>query len=417
MAVGELLSRSGTALMLTAVFLATFMDGLDSSIVGIALPSIAADLGVDAAAVSWVSVTYMLVLAGTLIIFARLAADTGVRRIMIVGLAVFTLASLACGLAASFPVLLAARLVQGLGAAMIAAAGPICCTQHLPVRSLGLGMGVITVGTALGFAFGPSLGGIMLGFAPWQWIFLINLGPGAVAVIAAAASIPRARSHAPARLDWAGAVTLAAAVSAAVLAIETVSGSPIWLPGGSAIAAAVMLALFIRRERRTSAPLLNLSIFRSRGFAPVFLSLMLMNMAYLGVLYLFPFYGEIYLGLPSAEVGLIMIVSSVTTAVFSLPVARWSDRRGRRPFCAVSGLLLATGMALLLFFDARMTLPVLVAAMFFKGLGWAFVGGPMGSNLVEHARQDRDMASSLMNEDEAAAKTIAVTAVPSTPPM
>lgn len=396
MAEGKYTNRQ--ALMLVGVFLATFMDGLDSSIVTIALPSIATDFGTDVAAVSWVSVSYLLVLASTLIVFARLAADSGVRRIMLIGLAIFTGASVMCGISSSLTMLLVARVIQGVGAAMIGAAGPICCTEYLPRQALGTGMAVLTAGSALGYAFGPSLGGLMLEYMSWNWIFLINLLPGVLGIVIVFGSVPTTHFCHGFNLDWLGAVTLGVAIAAMTFAVEKVTSATTTVLAVASILAVGALCVFVWQEQRTAAPLLNLSIFRRRGFAAVFLALMLMNMAYLGILYLLPFFGEVYMELPSGEVGLIMMISAGTTALFSLPIARWSNHKGRRPFCVVAGLLLICSVTLLLVFAPAMTVPILALAMLFKGLGWAFTGGPMGSNLVEHAEEDRDMASSLMNE-------------------
>ena len=156
------LDHRHTALMLVVVFVATFMDGLDGSIVSVALPEIGEDLGVDTATSSWVTIIYMMILAGTLVMFARISADTGVRKVMAIGLAVFTAGSLFCGFSTSFWMLIAFRIIQAVGAAMMAAAGPMCCTEHLPPEKLAFGLSVVTIGSSLGFAVGPALGGLIV---------------------------------------------------------------------------------------------------------------------------------------------------------------------------------------------------------------------------------------------------------------
>ncbi|MCQ2079767.1 MAG: MFS transporter, partial [archaeon] len=136
------------------------------------------------------SIIYMMVLAGTLVAFARIAADREVRKIMAGGLLLFTIGSLMCGLSPSFGVLILSRAVQAVGAGMMAATGPMCCTEHLPPEKLGFGLSIVTIGASVGFAVGPALGGVIVEFVSWHWIFLINIPLGAVAIPLMLKAIP-----------------------------------------------------------------------------------------------------------------------------------------------------------------------------------------------------------------------------------
>ncbi len=396
----QMLDRGHTAMMLTVVFFATFMDGLDGSIVNVALPDIGASFDIDTATVSWTTIIYMMVLAGTLVAFARVAADRGVRKVMACGLLVFTAGSLMCGLSPSFPVLIAARAVQAVGAAMMAAAAPMSCTEHLPAHQLGFGLSIVTIGSSLGFAIGPAIGGIIVDYASWHWIFLINvpLGLAVTPVILKAIPPKKERSGRP-EIDLRGAALLFCAITLVTFAIETLSyGSMRLYSAVSAVAGVALLVVFIKVEARTAKPLLKLSMFRDRGFASVFLCLMLINMVFMGMLYLVPFYGQICLGKSSTMIGLFLLVSAVITAVFGMPFAKWSDMTGRKQFCVSAGLFTAAGLGILALFTRNMNDFILLAAMTCMGLAWACVGGPMASRLVEHSGGERDMASSLTNE-------------------
>ncbi len=396
----RILDRRHTAMMLSVVFFATFMDGLDGSIVTVALPDIGAGFGIDTATASWVTITYMMILAGTLVMFARIAADTGVRRVMAAGLSIFTVGSLACGLSPTFEVLIASRAVQAVGAGMMAAAGPMCCTEHLPPEKLAFGLSIVTIGASLGFAIGPAIGGIMVDYIDWNWIFLINVPLGvtvAPIILKAIPAVKRDADNPP--IDYRGATVLFAAIALITFSVETLSYSAQrLLSAATGIIGIAMLALFAKLESSTEHPLLKVSLFRRFDFASIFICLMLVNMTFMGILYLFPFYGEICLGMSSTEVGIYMFISALITAVFGMPFAKWSDNAGRRWFCVASGLFLVIALVLLAVFTRDMNNIIVFTIMAVMGLSWACVGGPMASRLVEHAGDERDMASSLTNE-------------------
>ncbi|MCQ2071345.1 MAG: MFS transporter [archaeon] len=396
----NVLDGKHTAMMLSVVFLATFMDGVDGSIVNVALPTIGDWFGVDTATVSWVAITYMMVLAGLIVAFARIAADTGVRKVLFYGLVVFTAGSLLCGLSVSFPMLIASRAVQAVGASMMAAAGPMCCTEHLPADKLGFGMGVVTIGASVGFALGPAIGGAMLEVLDWPWIFLINIPIGAVAAPLILKAIPAdSEKGGKTHMDYQGTVLLFAAIALGTFAIETLSYASMRVV---AIVAAVLclgfMAMFVHRERNTDHPLIRLSMFRRLDFSAIFVCLMLMNMTFMGMLYLIPFFGEICMGLGSLEVGAVLFISAMVTAFVSLPISKWSDRVGRKWFCVCAGLFSSAAFLVQGLLSVDLTVPIICVTMVVMGFGWAFAGGPMASRLVEHAGEEKDMAASLMNE-------------------
>ncbi|MDD2626395.1 MAG: MFS transporter, partial [Candidatus Methanomethylophilus sp.] len=322
----EYLDRRHTGMMLTVVLFATLMDGLDGSIVTVAAPDIGIAFGVDTATISWVAITYMMVLAGSLILFARIAANYGIRQILAVGLALFTVSSLLCAVSVNFPMLIVGRILQGIGAAMMGATGPMCCARFLPPRRLGFGLALLTVGASVGFAVGPGVGGLIVEYLSWHWIFLINLPLGLIAIPLALAALPKEQNRGRTSIDWIGAALLAGAVVLGILAVETVSyPSQRPLTIGTGLGCLMLLVLFVRQELRTARPLLNVRLFRNLSFAGLFLCLALINLVYMGIWYLIPFYGEIWLGYISARIGLYLLLSALITAVFGVPVARLSD--------------------------------------------------------------------------------------------
>ena len=182
--------RGSTLIIITMVF-GVLMDGIDGSIVNVALPSIADSFGTDTSVVSWVTISYFLMLAGLLLPFGKIADAGHIRKVFLLGFAVFTIGSLACALSPTLAVLVASRILQGIGAAALAAVAPMICVKLLPAKHLGKSLGIMTVAAALGFAIGPALGGLLVGLLSWHWIFLINLPLGIAAIAIGHVALPK----------------------------------------------------------------------------------------------------------------------------------------------------------------------------------------------------------------------------------
>ncbi|MEA5037117.1 MAG: MFS transporter [Methanocorpusculum sp.] len=195
-------------LLLIAVGIAVFMDALDGSVVNIALPVIAAEFGTDAGTISWVSAAYLVTVAGLILIFGKFADRGYVKIFFIIGFILFTAGSIACGLSADLTLLIISRVIQGAGAAMLAAAAPMLCVKFLPASMLGVSMGVLTAASSVGFAVGPAIGGVITHFLSWHWIFFINIPIGIFAVLFALRIIPRATVPVHERVDLTGALSL-----------------------------------------------------------------------------------------------------------------------------------------------------------------------------------------------------------------
>lgn len=149
----------GTALITVTMVLGVLMDGIDGSIVNVALPAIAHGFGTDTSVVSWITISYFLLMAGFLLPFGRIASAGHIRKVFLFGFAVFTIGSVACALSPTLSALIASRVVQGLGAAAIAAVAPMICVKVLPPEHLGRSLGIMSVAASMGFALGPALGG------------------------------------------------------------------------------------------------------------------------------------------------------------------------------------------------------------------------------------------------------------------
>lgn len=397
----NLSNRTGAAL-LVAVTVSTFLGGLDISFAGLAGPEISDEFGVGVDEVSWVSVVFTVALAGLLIAFAKSAEYLGIRRLMAAGPAVFAAGCLMCWLSPSlgdggFAFLLAARAVEGVGAAILYAVSPICITRGLPESRLSFGFATMAVGAALGFIVGPVLGGWIIDECSWELAFLAEVPVAFVMsalVLAYAPKEERRRIEDP---DVLGTVTLLAALVLGVLALEEYSAGWV-LPTVCAVAAVALLVAFVFVEKGAKDPIIRTSLFRMPGFAAIFVSIMLSNAAYMGVFYLAPFYCDTVLETDATTTGVLLTVSAIATAITANVASKASDVWGRRPACVLAGVLAAIAYAIMAAFADSLTAAAYAVPMFLVGLGWSFVSGPMASRLVEHAGEDRDMASSLYNE-------------------
>ncbi|MDR0309661.1 MAG: MFS transporter [Candidatus Methanoplasma sp.] len=392
--------KKNIVLILAVIASTILMDGLDGSIVNIALPALASDFGTDTGTIAWVSTIYLVMLAGLLITFARIAKNGMIKRVLVIGLIIFTASSLLCGISTSFEMLLVFRALQGIGAAMMGAAVPMACVRYLPAANLGLGMGVLTLGFSLGFALGPVVGGILTDLLSWHWIFLINVPIGLLIILLAVWVIPKDEGYAVGQLDIAGAVLLFSAILCGIFAIERIphQGS-VYMVVPAAIGCIIFLAAFIFIERRKMNPLLNLRVFRHWKFNSVLLAYLLANLTYMGMLYMLPFYMEVCMGFSPYTSGLYIFISPLLTLLLCVPMAIWSDRTERRAFSVTACAVLAAGGLILFLFGADSLVLPLVAALVCMGLTWALCGGPMASRIIENTEDEsKEVGSSIMAE-------------------
>jgi MFS family permease len=277
------------------VCIGAFMGQLDVSIVTLALPHIGADLHVGTAAVQWVALSYLLMLTGTLAAVGQLADRFGRKLLYTYGFAVFTVGSVLCGLAPDLGLLIAARLLQGFGAALLQANSVALIAATLPRRQLARGIGVQGAAQAIGLALGPVLGGLLLALGGWRLIFLVNLPAGLLGLVLGRFLLPRTRfapAHRTARFDWSGAALLAAALTALMLSISLAHElvhSPALGIALAALTTALLLGL-LARERRASAPILDLELLRRPALALGLGSAAAAYLAMFGALYVVPYY-------------------------------------------------------------------------------------------------------------------------------
>ncbi len=324
---------------------------LDVSIVNVALPSIREDLGFSSASLAWVVNAYVLTFGGFMLLGGRLGDLFGHRRLFVLGTSLFTLASLGCGLATSQHMLIGARVVQGLGGAVVAAVAlSLIMTLFTEPRERAKAMGVIGFVAAGGGSIGVLLGGVLTDTLDWHWIFLVNVPIGAAVIGLCLALLPPGRGAAVSqRLDVAGAVTITGALLLAVYAIVNgnEAGWTTFQTLGLLGAAAALLAVFLAVEARVDEPLVPLGLFRLRNVATANVVGVLWSAAMFAWFFLAALYLQLVLGYSPLEVGLAFLPANLIMGVLSLGLsARIVIHFGIKLPVVTGMLLVALGLAL-----------------------------------------------------------------------
>jgi EmrB/QacA subfamily drug resistance transporter len=331
---------------------AQFVVVLDATIVAVALPEIQADLGFSQAGLQWVISAYTLVFGGFLLLAGRAADLWGRRRMFMVGLVVFTGASLACGLAASPSALVLGRIAQGLGAAIVAPSALSSLTALFPQGDgRGRALGVWTAAAAGGGATGWLLGGLLAGSLGWEWVFFVNLPVGLVGVALAPVLVSESRDQsAPPRLDVAGAVSVTAGLTLLVYGITRVEEAGLTAPVTlvSLASSVVLLALFVVVEGWVRHPLVPLGIFRSRVLLGANLVALALTAATTPPMLLCTLYVQQVLGFPPARAGLVFPPFNLAVIGGSLLGPRLVARLGPKTTMVCGLITIAAGSATLL---------------------------------------------------------------------
>ncbi len=382
-----------------AVCVGAFMGQLDASIVTVALPTLQHTFDASVGAVTWVGLSYLLVLVATVTAVGRFADMWGRKLLYVYGFVLFTIASALCGLAPGLGALCGFRALQAVGAAMLQANSLAIIVLVVPSRSLGKAIGLQGTAQALGLAIGPSVGGLLLAAGGWRLIFFVNVPFGLFGAVAAVMLVPRSRDlMARVRFDWPGLGIFFPAVVALLSAIsfgaEVGWGSTLII--GLFVVAAALGLLFVWHERRDRDPMLDLGLFRSAQFATGIASGMGSYLVMFGVLLLVPFYLERGQGLGTAEAGLELMAMPFAFGVVAPLAGRLADRTGARPL-TVSGMAVVV-VALALLGAVR---PQTVGFLFLLGavgVGMGLFTSPNNASIMGGAPgQQAGMASGVLN--------------------
>jgi EmrB/QacA subfamily drug resistance transporter len=399
------LSHDKKWLALALLALAQFVVVLDASIVNVALPSIGRDLQFSQDDLSWVVNSYTLFFGGFLLLGGRMADLIGRRRMFMAGLVLFALASLAGGLAPSPGALIAARAVQGLGAALLSPAALALVTVMFAEgaeRNKALGVWGAVAGS--GGAAGVLLGGVLTEYAGWEWVLFVNVPIGLAAAAVAPRLLPESRITGERRFDVAGAISVTAGLSLLVYTLVDANDAG-WTSGqtlGLAAVALVLLAAFVAIELRSKAPLVPFGIFRNRTITATNVVGLLVAMALFSMFFFVSLYMQLVLGYDALEAGLAYLPLAGGIIVSAGIASGLVTRIGFKPVLVAGLVLTAIGLVWFAQVDVGgdyvgdILFPSLVAAV---GLGFAFV--PMTIAAVSGVESNEaGLASGLINTSQ-----------------
>lgn len=324
------------------------MSALDGSIVNIALPVIAKSTGAPVSTVEWVVLAYLITVSASVFVFGHLADLYGKRRIYLLGLAVFVSGSLFCGLAGRVGLLIGARALQAVGAAMLFALSPAILVGAFPPAERGRALGMQATMTYLGLVAGPGLGGLLLDAWGWPAIFFVNVPVGLATMWAAGRVLNSDRPAAGQLFDPAGAGSLALALAALLLALSK-GGEWGWRhPAiiGLAVVAACSAVAFVTVERRAAHPAIDLGLFRDRRFAASVLASYLCYLSSASVGFLMPFLLVAGVGCSAAHAGLVMMSVPAAMLLLTGPSGALSDRIGVRALATAGLTVMSLGILL-----------------------------------------------------------------------
>jgi EmrB/QacA subfamily drug resistance transporter len=377
---------------LGAVAFGLFMIMLDNTVVNVALPSIGRDLHVQTSSLEWVVTAYALTFAALLITGGKLGDLFGRRRIFVVGIAIFTASSLACGLAPSAGFLIGARAVQGIGAALMNPASLSIITATFPPRERGQAIGVWAGVSAMALAIGPLVGGLIVENINWNWIFFINVPVGVLGIVVSQLVIKESRdtSHEQS-IDVPGLVTSSAGLFALTFALIEGKGHGWTSPEilGTFAAAFVLLVAFVLLERYQRRPMLDLSLFKIGSFTGSNLVAMLVSLGMFGVFFFVSLYIQNILGWTPTQAGASFLPMTLLIIIVAPIAGKLSDRIGSR-------WLMGAGMTLvsisLLFYQRvglHSTFWTLLPAMLLGGVGMAMTMSPMTAAAMSSVPVDK----------------------------
>jgi EmrB/QacA subfamily drug resistance transporter len=365
---------------LGAVSFALFMIMLDNTVVNVALPSIQRDLGIGLTELEWTVNAYALTFAVLMLTGGKLADFFGRRRVFLIGLVIFTLSSLACGLATTGGTLIGARTLQGVGAALMMPATLSIISATFPPHQRGMAIGIWAGVSAMALAIGPLIGGLITEHIDWSWIFFLNVPIGVVGLVAGRLVIRESRdTSSDQRLDIPG--LLASAIGLFALTFALIEANSYgWtdpLIVGLFVLSAVALAAFVLLELHQRAPLLDLSLFRSATFAGANVVALLVTLAMFGVFFFMSIYMQNVLGYSATKTGAAFLPMTILIILIAPIAGKSSDRIGSRALMTAGMLCLSASLVVFSRLGLDSTFWDIFPGLVVGGFGMALVMTPM----------------------------------------
>jgi EmrB/QacA subfamily drug resistance transporter len=403
-------------LALAAAIMGSFVAGLDATVINVALPSIADDLGGGLAGQQWVSNAYLLTLGSLILVGGSLGDHFGERRIFSIGVAGFGAVSLLCALAPSIEILIAGRALQGVFGALLTPSALAVIVSTFPPDERGAAIGSWTAWSGIALVIGPLAGGYLIDAATWRVIFAINVPFVLITLLLVHMAVPaRELGAVRSKIDWLGAVLTSLGLAGPVLALirQPLVGwdSPqVW---GSGLGGIVLLGLFVWHEARTPYPMLPLGLFRRRNFTVANIETFAMYGGLGAVFFFLVLFLQQVAGYDALQAGLATLPTTIVMFGLSRRAGRLADRYGPRLFMGIGPLVAATGLALMLRIDAQVDywIDVFPALVIFS-LGLSATVAPLTATVLSDADQSNaGIASGVNNAIARVAGLLAVAAL------
>ena len=377
---------------LASLSLSMLMPSLDTSIANAGLPTLAQAFGASFQAVQWIVLSYLLAITTLIVSVGRLGDIIGRRRLLLGGIALFTVASLLCGVAPTLWLLIVARAAQGLGAATMMALTVALVGETVPKARTGSAMGLLGTMSAIGTTLGPSLGGILIAGLGWRVIFLVNVPLGLLNGLLALRTLPadrRGSPHPRARFDTVGTLVLASTLAAYALAMTIGRGRFDGLNLALLGAALIGAGLFVFVQARVASPLVQPALFRNPVLSGSLVMSALVATVMMTTLVVGPFYLARALGLETALVGLVLSAGPLVAALTGVPAGRIVDRYGARTMTRVGLGAMAVGTMALAIMPARFGIAGYIAPNVVVTSGYALFQAANNTAIMADIRPDQ----------------------------
>ncbi len=360
---------------LTAATLGTLLTAFTSSSINIALPSVGIDFLASPVLLSWITTAYLLITAMLLVPLGKVADIYGRKKIFSYGIFIFTLASLLCGLSASIGMLIASRLFQGIGSAMIFGTGVAILTSVFPVHERGKALGINIAATYIGLSIGPVMGGFLTQNFGWRSIFFANIPFGILAFLLITLKIKDEWADAKGEtFDFTGSFLYSLSLLTLMYGLSVI---PALYGFFIALIGVTGMYIFVKWELRVKNPIFNMDLFfKNRVFAFSSLAALINYCATFAIGFLLSLYLQYIKGFDPQIAGLVLISQPVIMAVFSPLAGRLSDTIEPRILASAGMGMLVAGLIPLIFLDAATPLSLIIINLMFLGLGFAFFSSP-----------------------------------------
>ena len=387
--------------VLVSLSLAVLLSSLGTSIANVGLPALSQAFNASFQEVQWVVLAYLLAITTAIISVGRFGDITGPRRLLLTGIFLFTLASVLCGFASTLWLLIGARAMQGVGAAIMMALAMAFVSETAPKGKTGSAMGLLGTMSAVGTALGPSLGGVLIAGLGWRAIFLLNAPLGILAFVLAYRHLPSDRrkpNAARAGFDYAGTLLLALTLGIYALAMTVRRGS--FGPANIALLLSSLLGvgLFVLAEARAASPLIRLAMFRESMLAANLATSALVSAVMMATLVVGPFYLSSALGLDTALVGIVVSIGPVVAAAVGVPAGRMADRLGAQRITIVGLIGIAGGSFMLSVMPTTLGVASYIASIIVITAGYGLFQTANNTAVMRDVRpEQRGVVSGMLN--------------------